>query len=618
MGNRKKTSGGQAIVMVSLALFSMAGMMGLAVDLGWSFFSQKAAQAAADDAALSAVQRAYTIIVAQEHYVSFFSFCGATGDVTCAPNPVSCDPTNHALGNLQSGCLYARNDGFVPGGHGGRQNVLIEANIPPTFPDSIPTSPGSPKDMVYWVTVRTYENIPQLFSSLMGHTQGAIAAVATAAIASKVLPGSFYGMNHQGDCFTANGTFYCGVDFVGGGGSGACPTGPSAFLCAPAGAFIASTCNGTAIANQCTGNSNYAGTGSMNGGLAIDIPIAKALDPSGTWTPAPTVTSTVGYQDPTQGEPQPPLAASTAVPSCGVKSIPSNATLGPFQYYHYINLKNGLPDPDGAPIVLPSDTTFAANGTCPGVVSSTGTDQSSSAFPMYVFYGGLSTGQNTVTFGAGQYVMAGVTGANNAVFNADKSDLITAGANGNNYAGTGNLFIVTNQNYPGMSTQLTTVPNNTDAIPNLQFGSTYFKGGNGNTGSDLFGITNNAGTGTSDLPDNLNGYGGILFWQDRGNSTVTYDANGKVTSQTNPSCPAASCTSPELLLDHGHNNLQNLHGLLYQPRGAWTRLASGGGNLSTSPLQLLTGAVIGSSGADYVQLMSPTSPAIRYLPVLIQ
>ena len=64
MTKRKKSSGGQAIVMVTLALFSMAGMMGLAVDLGWSMFTQKAAQAAADDAALSAVQRAYKIITA--------------------------------------------------------------------------------------------------------------------------------------------------------------------------------------------------------------------------------------------------------------------------------------------------------------------------------------------------------------------------------------------------------------------------------------------------------------------------------------------------------------------------------------------------------------------------
>ncbi len=53
MHKRRKTSGGQALVMVTLALFSMLGMMGLAVDLGWSYFVQKEAQAAADTAALA-------------------------------------------------------------------------------------------------------------------------------------------------------------------------------------------------------------------------------------------------------------------------------------------------------------------------------------------------------------------------------------------------------------------------------------------------------------------------------------------------------------------------------------------------------------------------------------
>ena len=56
MNRRKKTSGGQAIVMVTLSLMAMTGMMGLAVDLGWSFFVKKEAQAAADGAALAAVQ----------------------------------------------------------------------------------------------------------------------------------------------------------------------------------------------------------------------------------------------------------------------------------------------------------------------------------------------------------------------------------------------------------------------------------------------------------------------------------------------------------------------------------------------------------------------------------
>lgn len=32
-----KRQGGQAIVLVTLALFAMFGLMGLAVDLGWSF-----------------------------------------------------------------------------------------------------------------------------------------------------------------------------------------------------------------------------------------------------------------------------------------------------------------------------------------------------------------------------------------------------------------------------------------------------------------------------------------------------------------------------------------------------------------------------------------------------
>src|SRR5437016_9350443 len=58
MSRRKIASSGQAIVMVTLALFAMAGLMGLAVDLGWSFYLQKQAQASADAAALSAVQEA--------------------------------------------------------------------------------------------------------------------------------------------------------------------------------------------------------------------------------------------------------------------------------------------------------------------------------------------------------------------------------------------------------------------------------------------------------------------------------------------------------------------------------------------------------------------------------
>ncbi len=45
--------------MVTLSLFAMFGMMGLAVDTGWSYFVQKQAQAAADAGALAAVHEVY-------------------------------------------------------------------------------------------------------------------------------------------------------------------------------------------------------------------------------------------------------------------------------------------------------------------------------------------------------------------------------------------------------------------------------------------------------------------------------------------------------------------------------------------------------------------------------
>ena len=141
------------------------------------------------------------------------------------------------------------------------------------------TPPGPPMDMVYWVTVRTYENIPQLFSALGGHTNGAIAAVGTAALAAKIIPGSFWGMNKRGDCQfsggSANAGFTytgCGVDIdVFGNGPGkSCGAGlPSAYLCAPSGIILSSTC----------ANNNLAGCGntSPGGQPALIMQVTKAL-----------------------------------------------------------------------------------------------------------------------------------------------------------------------------------------------------------------------------------------------------------------------------------------------------------------------------------------------------
>ena len=211
MSRRRKTSKGQAIVLVTLALIAMAGLMGLAVDLGWSFFVKKQAQAAADAAAFAAVQEA---IMRMGGLTSSFAGCpvapsGRTGlsavYCTAVPgNPVPCSSfTATSDSNLSNGCLYAAKNGFSSSNT--RQKVTIQANDKTNPP---PTVSGI-SNIVYWVTVRTVQTIPQLFSSLMGNTEGTVSAIATAGIVSTVVKGDVILLNQKGDCM---GSGDCGMD----------------------------------------------------------------------------------------------------------------------------------------------------------------------------------------------------------------------------------------------------------------------------------------------------------------------------------------------------------------------------------------------------------------------
>ena len=49
---------GQALIMVTVALLAMSGLIGLAVDFGWSYYLRRTEQAAADAAAMAAVNAA--------------------------------------------------------------------------------------------------------------------------------------------------------------------------------------------------------------------------------------------------------------------------------------------------------------------------------------------------------------------------------------------------------------------------------------------------------------------------------------------------------------------------------------------------------------------------------
>ena len=138
------------------------------------------------------------------------------------------------------------------------------------------------KDVVYWVTVRTTQTIPQLFSAVGGHTEGVVSAVATAGIISVIIPGSFIALNQAGECITrptgkAAFDYDCGVDvdLSGGSGSQNCTaedgsqTAPIATLCGGSGIILSSNCHGDSSQagcgtsgnnnNACANGGNYAG-----------------------------------------------------------------------------------------------------------------------------------------------------------------------------------------------------------------------------------------------------------------------------------------------------------------------------------------------------------------------
>jgi hypothetical protein len=264
----------------------------------------------------------------------------------------------------------------------------------------------------------------------------------------------------------------------------------------------------------------------------------------------------------------------------------------------------------------------------------------SSSFPSYIFWGGLSTG-NTATFGAGQYVMAGV---NNS---ASGATVFTAGGtvqtDGLTGTTTGTMFIFTDGNYPGLQTQLAGVPFQSGNMPVLFQGSLGFK----NAQLDLYGLQNSTNSGSS-LPAAMDVYSGIVWWQDRRNSTDGYSEpsgtdgctaaactgdNGSVVYCNNSSCPGGTvpaamtsanhvtATSPGVTLDPGNVKL-GLYGVYYQPRGAWLELQHGNAGVSCGgsacPLQVITGALIEDTGDTTVTLAGPTNPVLKYNVALLQ
>ncbi len=198
-GRRKRLDrrSGQIVIFSTMSLFVLFSVMGLSVDLGYSYLVKISAQGAADSAAAAAAAYA-----SGNGYI-----CG--GGVTCGTafncaNPPTSPPTTA----LEAGCLYASANGFK---NSGNQSVSLIANN--TAPPN--TSGNSP---ALWIQARVAQTVPHSFLFTSGSQSSSVAAQAIGGVTATPDTGCVYVLDRSStqDAFyvSGNGTVSasgCGV-----------------------------------------------------------------------------------------------------------------------------------------------------------------------------------------------------------------------------------------------------------------------------------------------------------------------------------------------------------------------------------------------------------------------
>ena len=148
------------VVLVSISLALLFALVGLSVDLGYSYYVKVKAQGASDAAATAA-----TIYASKNGYV-----CGSY--VTCNSTYTCPSTLTSATTAMQAGCLYAKSNGFLTSGS---QSVTLIANN---------TSPPNESGLspALWIQANSAQTIPHLFLFLTGFQSGPVAAQATSTV----------------------------------------------------------------------------------------------------------------------------------------------------------------------------------------------------------------------------------------------------------------------------------------------------------------------------------------------------------------------------------------------------------------------------------------------------
>jgi Flp pilus assembly protein TadG len=144
---------GQMIIFTTLTLFLLFSVMGLAVDLGYSYYVKISAQNAADAAAAGAMG------YANIHGTT----CGT--NITCGA-AYNCPADVGTVDNaLKAGCAYAKSNGYTDG------VTLIANNTTPTYAPGVNTS--------LWIQANVAQTVTHPFLYWAGFRSGSVESQAT-------------------------------------------------------------------------------------------------------------------------------------------------------------------------------------------------------------------------------------------------------------------------------------------------------------------------------------------------------------------------------------------------------------------------------------------------------
>jgi hypothetical protein len=612
MTTRPEGRRGQAVILVTFALIAMCGLLGLAVDLGWAYFVKKSAQASADAAALASAHFVLGQIGQTQDFQSEFAY----GSGTCASE-------GEDFG-LSNGCAYGQQSGFSG-------TVSMTSGV-----YSVPPTVSNMSSAFYWVTARSVQSIPQLFSAVLGNPTGISSARATAAVVTQSINGALHTLNRQYDNIAALG-WQPGTD-VSGGGS----------IIVPSGLVISS-------------QSANAGAGpSVTGPITIVSPgNASALGGSSITD----IGDSGEFLDPYRDIPQPILPSNNVLAGIGgtgtlhtygvvngnpisvYQIVAGTATLGPavpapYPSGNYVPITCGIPCATGG-TATPSGQITLTQNTVFSDPTPTCYPTSSSNFGCFLFYGGLTVSSGaTMTMGAGEFVMVGggSSGMDFAVSSGafldsqvtctNPSACSTAGIilimTGTSSAITCSSATRTNANgdlYPSLCNQINSNPvlvNAATMTTMLNFGAVSLLAGADSSSKAVTGLVarNLPSSVLTNLNFTLAPFDGVVLWQDQANSTIVYQSNGNI----NVSCGNIDnpCTKTLVAPSSAGMTLQassgtGIQGIVYQPRGGF--LQTGGGSIQ-GPLQIITGAV--SMGGGTINITQPPTSAKRRAVALVE